>query len=63
MEKTKYASARVKADTYREMKMTAINDGIPFTKLMDEMLKAYKDAKVACTKNDEAFFGVLRNSR
>jgi hypothetical protein len=43
MESTKYASVRVKVETYREMKQVALDAGIPFTRLMDEMLMAYKE--------------------
>ena len=43
MESTKYASVRVKVETYREMKRVALDAGIPFTRLMDEMLMAYKE--------------------
>lgn len=62
MESTKYASVRVKVETYREMKQVALDAGMPFTRLMDEMLMAYKEklAKDACIPavND----GVLRDS-
>ena len=43
MESTKYASVKVKVETYREMKRVALDAGIPFTRLMDEMLMAYKE--------------------
>ena len=43
MESTKYASVRVKVETYREMKRVALDAGIPFTRLMVEMLIAYKE--------------------
>lgn len=43
MESTKYASVRVKVETYREMKQVALDAGIPFTRLMDEMLMSYKE--------------------
>lgn len=43
MESTKYASVRVRIETYREMKQMALDAGIPFTRTMDEMLSAYKE--------------------
>ena len=60
MESTKYASVRVKVETYREMKQLALDAGIPFTRLMDEMLIAYKEKTLIspCLKA-----GALRESQ
>lgn len=43
MKSTKYAAVRVKVETYREMKQAALDAGMPFTRLMDGMLAAYKE--------------------
>lgn len=34
MESTNYASVRVKTETYKALKKAAIEEGIPFTRLM-----------------------------
>ena len=62
MESTKYASVRVKAETYRKLKKAAIDEGIPFTRLIDNLLDLYlkekaKDAYIPAL-NDE----VLRDT-
>jgi hypothetical protein len=34
-----------KADTYRELKKAAIDEGIPFTRMIDVLLDLYKKEK------------------
>ena len=63
MESTKYASVRVKVETYREMKQVALDAGIPFTRLMDEMLMAYKEKLAKDAHIPAVNDGVLRDSR
>lgn len=63
MESTKYASVRVKVETYREMKQVALDAGIPFTRLMDEMLMAYKEKLAKDAYIPAVNDGVLRDSR
>ena len=63
MESTKYASVRVKVETYREMKQVALDAGIPFTRLMDEMLMAYKERSAKDAYIPAVNDGVLRDSR
>lgn len=63
MESTKYASVRVKVETYREMKQVALDAGIPFTRLMDEMLMAYKERLAKDAYIPAVNDGVLRDSR
>ena len=63
MESTKYASVRVKVETYREMKRVALDAGIPFTRLMDEMLIAYKEKLAKDAYIHAVNDGVLRDSR
>ena len=60
MESTKYASVRVKVETYREMKQVALDAGIPFTRLMDEMLMAYKERLAKDAYIPDLKDGVLR---
>ena len=62
MESTKYASVRVKVETYREMKQVALDAGIPFTRLMDEMLMAYKERLAKDAYIPAVNDGVLRDS-
>lgn len=62
MESTKYASVRVKVETYREMKQVALDAGIPFTRLMDEMLMAYKEKLAKDAYIPAVNDGVLRDS-
>ena len=61
MESTKYASVRVKVETYREMKQVALDAGIPFTRLMDEMLMAYKERLAKDAYIPAVNDGVLRD--
>ena len=63
MESTKYASVRVKVETYREMKQVALDAGIPFTRLMDEMLMAYKERLAKDAYIPAVNDGVLRDSQ
>ena len=63
MESTKYASVRVKVETYREMKQVALDAGILFTRLMDEMLMAYKERLAKDAYIPAVNDGVLRDSR
>ena len=63
MESTKYASVRVKVETYREMKQVALDAGMPFTRLMDEMLMAYKEKLAQDAYIPAVNDGVLRDSR
>ena len=46
--KNKYASVRVRLETYRELQHAAISRGVTFTKLMDMLLDMLKQ-----TKNDK----------
>ena len=62
MESTKYASVRVKVETYREMKQVALDAGMPFTRLMDEMLMAYKEKLAKDAYIPAVNDGVLRES-
>lgn len=62
MESTKYASVRVKVETYREMKQVALDAGIPFTRLMDEMLMAYKEKLAKDAYIPAVNDGVFRDS-
>ena len=62
MESTKYASVRVKVETYREMKQVALDAGMPFTRLMDEMLMAYKEKLAKDAYIPAVNDGVLRDS-
>jgi len=43
MQSTKYASVRVKVETYRDLKKAAIDEGIPFTRLIDKLLALYQE--------------------
>lgn len=47
MESTKYASVRVKVETYRDLKKAAIDEGIPFTQLIDKLLALYQEREVS----------------
>ena len=47
MENTKYASVRVKVETYRDLKKAAIDEGIPFTQLIDKLLALYQEREVS----------------
>ena len=47
MESTKYASVRVKVETYRDLKKAAIDEGIPFTQLIDKLLALYQKREVS----------------
>lgn len=40
-----YKSARIKNDTYKELKLLAIELDMPLTQLIDFLLKHYKDSK------------------
>ena len=45
MENTKYASVRAKVETYRQLKKEALDEGIPFTRLIDNLLALYQKEK------------------
>lgn len=47
MESTKYASVRVKVETYRKLKKAAIDEGVPFTRFIDNLLALYRKEKLA----------------
>lgn len=48
--KNKYASVRVRLETYRELQHEAIRRGITFTRLMDILLTLLKQAPVDSTE-------------
>ncbi len=45
MKNRKYASVRVKVETYRQLKKEALDEGIPFTRLIDNLLALYQKEK------------------
>jgi hypothetical protein len=57
MESTKYASVRVKIETYRDLKKAAIDEGIPFTRLIDNLLALYRKEKLA----EDAYIPALKD--
>lgn len=46
MKSRNYASVRVRADTYRELKKAAVDEGVTFTSLIDRLLEAYTNERV-----------------
>ena len=63
MESTKYASVRVKIDTYKALKKAAVDEGIPFTRMIDRLLDLYKKEKAKDAYIPAVNDGVLRESR
>ena len=46
-----YKSARIKNDTYKELKILAIELDMPLTQLIDLLLKHYKENKSTLTSS------------
>lgn len=41
MQKENYKAVRIKADTYKKIKLLAIELGVPITKLIERMLETF----------------------